>query len=79
MKATIRGVLNDRYADKMKAPAPVQGAGDVQSDTLFEALFASDGGGADLQGDRNDEVDRYVTMGIVVSQSFIDIVQWWMA
>jgi hypothetical protein len=84
MKATIRGVLNDRYADKMEAPAPVRGAGDVQSDTLFEALFASDGGGADLQGDRNacptnDEVDRYVTMGIVVSKSFINIVQWWMA
>jgi hypothetical protein len=84
MKATIRGVLNDRYADKMEAPAPVRGAGDVQSDTLFEALFASDGGGADFQGDRNacptnDEVYRYVTMGIVVSQSFIDIVQWWMA
>jgi hypothetical protein len=85
MKATIRGVLNDRYADKMKAPAPVRGAGDVQSDTLFEAIFAtSDGGGADLQGDgnacpTNDEVDRYLTMGIVVSQSFIDIVQWWMA
>ena len=84
MKATIRGVLNDRYTDKMDAPAPVRGAGDVQSDTLFEALFASDGSGADFQGDRNacptnDEVDRYVTMGIVVSQSFIDIVQWWMA
>ncbi|KAI2492716.1 hypothetical protein MHU86_21823 [Fragilaria crotonensis] len=60
----------------------------LRSDTLFEALFANTTrSGGVFDGDRNnalstpvhDEVDQYLTMGLVVSQSFIDIVQWWMA
>ncbi|KAI2491756.1 hypothetical protein MHU86_22806 [Fragilaria crotonensis] len=81
IKGHIRGVLSDRYADKLKA--------DSRSDTLFEALFANTTrSGGVFDGDCNNalstpvhdnEVDRYLTMGLVISQSFIDIVQWWMA
>ena len=83
LKEVIRGVLNDHYADKMQTPLPVPGISDSQSGgTLFEALFASAGGailGNAVSPVRHDEVDKYLTMGLVVSQSFIDVVQWWMA
>jgi hAT family C-terminal dimerisation region len=88
IKGHIRAVLNYRYADKLEALPPVRPASDSRSDTIFEALFANTtwSGGA-FDGDRNnalstpvhDEFDPYLTMGLVVSQSFIDIVQWWMA
>ncbi|KAI2494690.1 hypothetical protein MHU86_19825 [Fragilaria crotonensis] len=77
----IQGVLSDQYADKLKA--------DSRSNTLFEALFANTTrSGGVFDGDRNNalstpvhdnEVDQYLTMGLVLSQSFIDIVHWWMA
>ena len=87
IKGHVRGVLNDRYADKMVALPPGRPVSGLQSDSLFEALFsASTGSGAVVEDNDNqalihvnDEVDRYLTMGLVVSQSFIDIVQWWMA
>ena len=84
LKDTIRELLKEpRYAERMEVlpPSPA-----MQSDTtLFRALFASNSGaGALLQGDENgerpcDEVDRYLAMGVVVSQGFIDVIQWWMA
>ena len=89
IKGHIRGrVLHDQYADKLEALPPVRPASDSRSDTLFEALFANTTrSGGVFDGDRNnslstpvhDEVDPYLTMGLVISQSFIDIVQWWMA
>jgi hypothetical protein len=52
--------------------------------TLFEALLASsDGRGTSNQAVNGHntplcgKVDRYLAMGVAVSQSFIDVVQWW--
>ena len=89
LKATIRAVLNDRYSDKFCAVPPHDSNALEQSNaTLFEALFASrgDGGtrGTSNQVDGNntspplsDEVDQYLSMGVAMSQSFIDVIQWW--
>jgi hypothetical protein len=85
LKLIIRSVLQDRYSDKLQviAPRPVA---EQSNATLFEVLFAgSDASAATNQVGNSedahhcdDEVDRYLAMGKVVSQSFIDIVQWWM-
>ena len=84
LKDMIRLVLKDHYADKM-SPLPNRPVPDSLSDTsLFEALFASSAGGDALLSANNDDpisdkVDRYLGMGIVMSTSFIDVIQWWMA
>jgi hAT family C-terminal dimerisation region len=86
IKNHVRGILNDRYADKMVALPPGRSiSGASQPDTLFQALFSASAGAAVIDEDidnhalADDEVDRYLSMGLVVSQSFIDIIQWWMA
>jgi hAT family C-terminal dimerisation region len=83
LKTIIRAVLTEGYADKMQGPPPSPDVSDSQSGTpsLFQALFANAGGGAVPQEQSvvNDEVEKYLTIGNVTSQSFLDVVQWWMA
>ena len=88
LKDIIRALLKEQYADKMESiePQPVL---DSEDATLFKALlFAGTGCGAALLQDADgegipfpasDEVDRYLMMGVVHSQSFIDVIQWWKA
>ncbi len=79
LNTTIRAVLNDRYADKLHV-VPPRNVLEQSNATLFEALFASSGTSNQVDGDNTplcDEVDQYLAMGVAVSQSFIDVVQWW--
>jgi hypothetical protein len=81
LKMTIRAVFKDRYSDKLHV-IPPRNVLEQSNATLFEALFASSSAGASNQvgGDDTplcDEVDQYLAMGVAVSQSFIDVVQWW--
>ena len=86
LKERIRAVLKEQYADKMKAYEPAGRSSVSESDTsLFEALFAgSSSAPPGLQENADgvplpvfDEVNRYLSMGVVHSQSFIDVIQWW--
>lgn len=86
LKERIRAVLKEQYADKMKVYKPAGRGSASESDTsLFEALFAgSSSAPPGLQENADgvplpvfDEVDRYLSMGVVHSQSFIDVIQWW--
>jgi hypothetical protein len=71
------------YSDKLHV-IPPPNVLEHSNATLSEALFASSDGRDTLNqvdGDGSpiyDEVDRYLAMGVAVSQSFIDVVQWWM-
>jgi hypothetical protein len=51
--------------------------------TLFDLLFASNDAGSYAGAPNHiplgDKIDQYLATGLVVSQSFIDFVQWWMA
>jgi hypothetical protein len=86
LKDIIRALLKEQYADKMETVEPRPAVLESES-TLFEALFSGSGRGAVLQDADNegvpfpasDEVDRYLMMGVVHSQSFIDVIQWWKA
>jgi hypothetical protein len=83
LKTTICAVLQDCYSDKLHV-APPHNVLEQSNATLFEALFSSsEGRGTSNQAVDGvdtplcDEVDRYLAMGVTVSQSFIDVVQWW--
>ena len=83
LKTTIRAVLKNRYSDKFLDIVPP--ASEQQSNTnLCQVFFSSScGNGGANGGDGEeiavgDEVDRYLEMGVVVSQTFMDVVQWWM-
>jgi hAT family C-terminal dimerisation region len=89
LKATIRTVLKNRYSDKLHAIEPRPGS-IPSSKSVFEVLFSgrSSGGvvvgGSSRESDVDDpclgdEVDRYLAMGIVEAESFIDVIQWWIA
>jgi hypothetical protein len=82
LKDRIRAVLQEQYADKMQTIEPRKPI--LESDaTLFEALFAGNGalfeGAEGIPRPVGDEVDRYVAMGVVHSQLFLDVIQWWKA
>ena len=85
LKDIIRALLKEQYADKMESiePRPVLESEDT---TLLEALFAGtsrgaallqDADGEDIPFPASDEVDRDLMMGVIHSQSFIDVIQWW--
>jgi hypothetical protein len=84
LKATIRAVLNDRYSNKILDIAVPPTSEHSSNTNLCEVFFSSSGGNGAHEGcydediSVGDEVDRYLAMGVVVSQTFIDVIQWWM-
>jgi hypothetical protein len=85
LKSIIHAVLNDCYSHKLLDVVPPPSAPSSNTTNLCEVFFSSCGGGNGAKDGNiedisiGDEVDQYLAMGVVVLQTFIDVVQWWMA
>jgi hAT family C-terminal dimerisation region len=72
---TIRAVLQRRCSGEITAQEPQLCEDDGHS--LFAALLWRQSGAVHPTVD--DEVDRYILMGVARASSFIDVIQWWIA
>ncbi len=70
--ALIRSQILRRYSNIITAPTPRPD----RVDTLFVAMFEQVQNVGDEIG---DEVEKYLSLGVVTSSSFIDLMEWWTA
>ncbi len=70
--ALIRSQILRRYSNIVAAPTPRPD----RVDTLFAAMFEQVQNVGDEIG---DEVEKYLSLGVVTSSSFIDVMEWWTA
>jgi hypothetical protein len=73
MLEIVRDVMQRRYPSEPKTSQdrePIE-----PSNSLFAALFKQQS----QSGGDNDESDKYLSIGIVQSSSFIDVLSWWSA
>ncbi|CAK9267976.1 unnamed protein product [Sphagnum jensenii] len=70
--ALIRSQILRRYSNIVAVPTPQPD----RVDTLFAAMFEQVQNVGDEIG---DEVEKYLSLGIVTSSSFIDVMEWWTA
>ena len=68
----IRSLIQCRYSNIVAALTPQPD----RVDTLFTAMFEHVQNVGEVIG---DEVEKYLSLGVVTSSSFIDVMEWWMA
>jgi hypothetical protein len=66
----IRSQILRRYSNIVAAPTPRPD----RVDTLFVAMFEQVQNVGDEIG---NEVEKYLSLGVVTSSSFIDVMEWW--
>jgi hypothetical protein len=66
--ALIRSQILRQYSNIVAAPTPRPD----RVDTLFAAMF-------EQVQNVGDEVEKYLSLGVVTSSSFIDVMEWWTA
>ena len=70
--ALIRSLIQRRYSNVVAAPTPRPDS----IDTLFTAMFKQVQNVGEVIG---DEVEKYLSLGVVTSLSFIEVMEWWTA
>jgi len=70
--ALIHSQIQHRYSNIVATSTPQPDC----IDTLFAAMFKQV---QNVRDEIGDEVEKYLSLSIVTSLSFIDVMEWWMA
>jgi hypothetical protein len=76
LKQPVRRVLQRHYSEAFEM-APSENSLVVAEQSLFSCFFGDEGIGCFARNTRGDGVGLFLSIGVVNSTKFIDVIQWW--